>query len=168
MTRKEDAGPYQAPKANLNEADVPDTHWPWPTFGDFVLLVILQVALSAILALALWLFFDRAWSGYPLAGTIAGAMIFAVLGKRRRPSLRTTKGRIGLALGAASVGLAISAYELWMIQPHFHFRTAKQMWSALIVTTFAAGVLAFAATMAGLWLGSRSLGPLLRKWYQAD
>jgi hypothetical protein len=95
-------------------------------------------------------------------------MIFAVLGKRRRPSLRTTRGRIGLALGAASVGVAISAYELWTIRVHFHLRTAKQLWSAMIVTTFASGVLAFAATMAGLWLGSRSLGPLLRKWYQAD
>ena len=168
MTPKEDAGPYLAPKANLNEADVPDTHWPRPTFGDLVLLVILQVALSAILVLSLWIFFDRAWSGYPLAGTIAGAVIFAVLGKRRRPSLRTPRGRIGLALGAASVGLAVSAYELWTLQSHFHFRTARQMWSAMVVTTFASGVLAFAATMAGLWLGSRSLGPLLRKWYQAN
>ena len=168
MTRKEDASLYQAPKADLNEADVPDTHWPRPTFGDFVLLVILQVALSAILALSLWVFFDRAWSGYPLAGTIAGAMLFAAFGKRRRGSLRTTKGRIGLALGAASVGLAISAYELWTIRAHFHLRTAKQMWSAMIVTTFASGVLAFVATMAGLWVGSRSLGPLLRKWYQAN
>jgi hypothetical protein len=159
---QEDASPYQAPMADLNRAGAADRP-PRPSIGDVAMLMFLQVAFSASLGLGLWVVYDRSWAGYPLVGIMGGAIVFAELRNRYQQGSCAFVYRLHLAIWSGLLGTVLCA----CLSPGARksLRAIEHWWLAVVSGSLAMGIITFAPSLAGLWLGTRSLVTLLRRWY---
>jgi hypothetical protein len=157
------AGPYTVPKADLNQLGVIDRP-PRPSVGDVAMLAFLQVTLSALLGLALWVFFDKSWAWYPLVGITIGAVVFAELRKRPRHGSYVSVHRLYLALWSGLSGSAVIVLLL-TVRKRPPLLAVKYWWLVVASASLTMGIIAFALSMVGLWLGTRSFVTVLRRWY---
>jgi hypothetical protein len=127
------------------------------------MLAFLQAALIALLGLGIWVLFDKSWAGYPLVGIALGATIFANLRKRYRPKSCAFVYRLHLALWSGLLGAALCV----CLSPGATklLRAFKYWWLVVATGSLAMGIVTFALSLVGLWLGTRSLVAFLRRWY---
>jgi hypothetical protein len=152
------ASPYEAPKAELNSPRISDRAHR-PSLGDVIFLLFLQgscillvrqaVAASAAIG-----------AGFASVGFLIGAALFATLRMRRWPSANVRGCMLRAALWAGLVALIASVALSFLAVMAFYGPRADSPWRLLIATreSLYVGVVAFAGTFLGLWLGGR--GPV--------
>ena len=150
-----DASPYVVPKAAINQTGVMDRA-PRPSVGDVLLLVILQVAGIAVTRILLRVPFGIAWSGYPIAGAVVGAVVFGAFERLRRPQASGVDYAFYLALWSAIPWILISSAAMVVYYRTFH-HTQAFWWLVPARRVLLAGVLSFAATSAGALIGTRGI-----------
>jgi hypothetical protein len=126
-----------------------------PTPADVALLVILQVATSALGILILELLSIKGpSSGFAAVGTLLGAQTFASIAQNKSPDAFDARAWRRLALYAAACHLVLGVGALLAIG--LPALTSLSPWILLIIIVVVGGPLAFGVTLAGLRLGARA------------
>jgi hypothetical protein len=147
--------PFLAPRVALDYAPAQKATVR-PSYGLIAVLSILQVGLAFGFAMGATAFGSSlfAVASWPL-GALVGAGLLGVLETSRRPGVRTVVSRTQLALSSAVVCATLGMLTLVLQGMSLTLGKVPRYWlgAALAITIF--GLLHFALTLLGLWLGSQ-------------